>query len=627
MNPKLRAGLGVLSLAVLMLFWGCRGDVSSPGNAGDGPEGLLVSSPFAAAGHSSTVSASRGSGSVAYVSVVPGSVPGGATLSVRNLAGGATATTVMMDGGADPVEIDAADGNDLSIIVTDSNGNSTTSTEAVRQRRPPRVVRTKPIRGSTDVPLNVRVAVVFSGPIDSTTVSGDALVVLQAGKPVPGAATLSADGLTLSWTASSSLAVATSYMVVLSQTIEDRNGFPVAGFEPVDFTTGASLESDYGALQIIVRTSGTPAKVITDPVLPTSGWQIQVGAMTPFSVNPEDTITVARLPGGRYDLTWNISPNCSANAATPAQAIVTAGVTSHVAAIFTCSPWAAQLQATMVSSGQSVPSEHQLIFRSAGYLKVLSASVPANGKALIPLPESGKLYMATLTSSNDQCFMNPRNQEVTAGPDGIVVVQFKVTCGEPTARNAMIEIITRTSGTPVTSELWEPSPMIVRVEREGRQGSFIVSPNATLYVEEYSTLNYLIAGEHRLVWESLPPNCVAGPAPDPFQVVDDEVSHVTVTAACAAWPGRLQINTTLIGPNYGALPIHIAGGGLPVGAYPISYITPGRGGSVPIPRGEYDVWVDTSYLPCDVGENPRHVTVADFGAVLNIAVTCEGYGQ
>lgn len=626
MNQKLRAWPGPMLLVLLILSPGCRGDAAAPDDAGGPPPtGLVVSSSFRSSGRASAVASSRGPGSVAYVSMVPGSVPGGASLSIRNLSSGATATAFMADGGVDPVAIEAAEGDQLSIIVTDSAGHSTTSTESVKQRRPPRVVRTQPVRGSTDVPLNVRVAVVFSGPIDSTTVDGQAITVMQAGNPVPGASSLSPDGLMLSWTPSSQLAVATSYVVVLSQGLEDRNGFPVSGFEPVDFTTGSTIE-DYGSLQIVVRTSGTPVQVVTVPALPTSGWSLQVGTMAPYRVEPGDTVTIGRLPSGHYDLTWSISPNCSPNAATPALATVTAGVTTHVAATLTCIPWTAELQATMVSDGESVPSEHQLIFRSAGYLKVITATVPANGKALIPLPEAGKLYMASLTSSNAECQMKPTSQEVTAGPGGTAVMFVKVACGVPTARNASIEIITRTDGTPVTSELWQPSPMTVNLSREGSsQAAFIVVPNGKMIVDEYSTLNYLLAGEHTLSWVVLPPNCLGGAAPAPFQVVEGQQSHVTLTANCVAWAGRLRINTTLVGPNYGLLPIQITGGGLPAGGYPLTFITPGLSGSVPIPRGEYDVWIDTSYVPCDVGENPRHVSITDFTAVLNVAITCESF--
>lgn len=623
MIQKLRAWPGsTTSLAFLILSSGCGGDAVAPGDAGEQPaNGLVVSSPFRTIGQALSVSASRGPGSVAYVSMVPGSVPGGASLSIRNLSTGVTATAFMVDGGVDPVAIEAAEGDQLSIIVTDSAGHSTTSTESVKQRRPPRVVRTQPIKGSVDVPLNVRVTVVFSGPIDSTTVDSSAITVLQAGQPVPGPVILSPDGLSLSWTPRSPLAITTAYVAVLSPNLEDRNGFPVSGFEPVDFTTGSTIE-DYGSLQIIVRTSGTPVLVVTDPVLPTTSWQLQVGGMTPYRIEPEDTVMIARMPSGRYDLAWKVSPNCSPNAAMPVQATVTAGVTSHVAAIFTCTPWNAQLQATIVSDGVSIPPEHRLVFRSSGYVTVISAPVPANGKAIIPLPETGKLYMVSVSSSNDQCRMTPSSQEVTAGPEGPVVMAFKVTCNTPTARNASIEVITRTSGTPVTSEAWEPAPMTIELSGFGRTTSLIVSPNDTMVVRDYSPLDYLITGEHQITWSGMPPNCAGVTESGPFQVVEGEVSHVTLTATCAPWTGRLQINLALTGSSYGGLIFRISREGSD-DVFPATYIWPGLPGTVPLPPGDYVVWMDTTWFPCSTGDNPQRVTVGSSPAVLNFTLTCE----
>ena len=313
MNQTFRAWQGIISLALLNLSLGCGGESISPGEESERHvEGLLVSSPFQAGGSSTASTAASRTGSVAYVSIVPGTARKGATMSVRNKNTGATATAPVIDGGLDPVAVAAIAGDDLSITLTDSAGHSTTSMESVKQRRPPRVVRTQPIRGSVDVPLNVRVTVVFSGPIDPATVDSTAIMLSQGGKVVAGTPTLSSDGLSLSWTPRSPLAIATSYVVALSPTLEDLNGFAVSGFEPVDFMTGAASEGDYGALEIVVRTSGSPVQVITDPGVSSSGWQLRVGTMpTPFRITPQDTVTVGRLPQGRYDLAWSLSPNCT----------------------------------------------------------------------------------------------------------------------------------------------------------------------------------------------------------------------------------------------------------------------------------------------------------------------------
>jgi len=196
MNQTFRAWQGIISLALLNLSLGCGGESISPGEESERHvEGLLVSSPFQAGGSSTASTAASRTGSVAYVSIVPGTARKGATMSVRNKNTGATATAPVIDGGLDPVAVAAIADDDLSITLTDSAGHSTTSMETVKQRRPPRVVRTQPLRGSVDVPLNVRVTVVFSGPIDPATVDSTAIILSQGGKVVAGTPSLSSDGL------------------------------------------------------------------------------------------------------------------------------------------------------------------------------------------------------------------------------------------------------------------------------------------------------------------------------------------------------------------------------------------------------------------------------------------------
>lgn len=621
MTRASHVGQGIISLALLALWLGCKGESSAPGDGERHIEGLLVSSAFRASGPAS------GAGTVAYVSMVPGTARKGATMSVRNQSSGASTSGSVVDGGLDPVAVAAIEGDDLSITVTDSTGRSTTSVESVKQRRPPRVVRTQPIPGSVDVPLNVRVTLVFSGPIDPATVDSDAITLLQAGRAVSGTPSLSSDGLMLSWTPRSPLAVATSYVVVLSPTLEDLNGLPVTGFVPVDFMTGASAEGDYGAVEIEVRTSGTPIQVVTDPVLPSSGWALTVGGIpTPFRISPDDTVTIGRIPEGQYELNWTYSPNCAPHASVPARVTVTAGGTAHLTAIFTCEPWPAMLQARITSTGVSIPATQNLVFRSQGFVKVLEAAVPANGTALIPLPDPAKQYQVSVNSSNDQCRTTPTTQDVVLKFSGVSEMKLDIVCNTPSSLNAAIEVTSRTTGQAVTSLLWRAYPTSITLSRAGGDSYVIdILPNDTALFREYATLVYLIAGTHTVTWNYLPPNCVGGANPPPFEVVDGQVAHVTVTAACGDWSGRLQINalradTTTYG---GSAVFRIDGGGLPSGTVPETVLWQGGSGTVPLPYGEYTIWLDPNQSSCRTTDGlAQHVRVTEAGASVSFGIRC-----
>ena len=320
--------------------------------------------------------------------------------------------------------------------------------------------------------------------------------------------------------------------------------------------------------------------MITDPGVSSSGWQLRVGTMpTPFRIVPQDTVTVGRLPEGRYDLAWSVSPNCTPHSSVPAQVSVSAGSTSHVTAIFNCAAWSALLKATTKSTGVSIPSEHQLVFRSQGYVTVIAATVPADGTALIPLPDATTQYQVSVTSSNDQCRTTPSSQEVPLKFTGVTEMTFDIKCGTPSAMDAAIEVVTQTSGQAVSSLLWQAFPTSMTLSRGGVEHIIDMLPNGVVTLRGYGTLEPLVAGEHVAKWNYLPPNCTGGEEPAPFQVVDGQVVRITLTAACANWAGRLQITAvqtdTAAWPYGSSVVFRIEGGGVSPGVIPLAHLWAG----------------------------------------------------
>jgi Tol biopolymer transport system component len=109
---------------------------------------------------------------LAYVALPPGSLPTVETARIRNLAGSAPGVTVpVIEGGFDPVPIPAAAGDQLELTLTHSTGAVSIAYARVPPRRPPVVVRTFPTMGRTDVALSIVATVIFSEPIDASTLA------------------------------------------------------------------------------------------------------------------------------------------------------------------------------------------------------------------------------------------------------------------------------------------------------------------------------------------------------------------------------------------------------------------------------------------------------------------------
>jgi len=114
-----------------------------------------------------------------------------------------------------------------------------------------------PAANATNVGLNGSVSVRFNQPIATASIENGFRLRTQAGTPVPGTATVSEDGRTVTFTPSAAMAASTVHEVVLLGLLEAANGArfdrdvtndQVASAEPeliiASFTTGASAGSD-----------------------------------------------------------------------------------------------------------------------------------------------------------------------------------------------------------------------------------------------------------------------------------------------------------------------------------------------------------------------------------------------
>lgn len=174
-------------------------------------------------------------GEVVYVSLKTGSFPNGRVAVLRNLKRDASVTGLIVDGGLDPLAIEAYVGDTLAIRIESDMGLEQSGTGVVPPLLRPTVIRTVPPRGKTDVPLNTQIVVVFSEPIQPATANG--IQLWRGGVAVPATVTVSSDGLRWFVQPNDPLAPGTTYTVVVPAAVTDLNGQTLGETVQVDFTT------------------------------------------------------------------------------------------------------------------------------------------------------------------------------------------------------------------------------------------------------------------------------------------------------------------------------------------------------------------------------------------------------
>jgi Bacterial Ig-like domain len=297
------ATLAATAFAALGWILGCSADrVHSPRPVilDTLPTGMAVSAPvppplLSAAESSAPMASSLGGGTVVYVSIAPGTVPHGSTLSIEDKNGIGLFKGVLTDGGMDPVPVNGTVGDTLRIVTTDSLGARAITFAAVAAHPPVKVVRTVPPRGRTDVPLNALLAGVFSDPLASGTVTAQSVELLKGGQSVAGAPTLAPDGFELSFQPANALAPLTQYELVITTAVTNTLGDHLSQETRVAFTTGSqpgalasltvspssAIILQGGMLQLIAETKDAAGNIIAPPG--TVSWALDTGLVLTVS--------------------------------------------------------------------------------------------------------------------------------------------------------------------------------------------------------------------------------------------------------------------------------------------------------------------------------------------------------
>ncbi|MCA1614546.1 MAG: Ig-like domain-containing protein [Acidobacteria bacterium] len=137
---------------------------------------------------------------------------------------------------------------------------SSFTTALAADTTPPTVVAVSPPNGTTGVPVNARVELRVSEPVNPLSVSGNSVIVSQGGTTVAGSVALSSDRTTLTFTPTNPLAASTAYTVNAAG-FRDQAGNQVAAFAS-SFNTAASATPDTTRPSVNSITPGNDAAFV-----------------------------------------------------------------------------------------------------------------------------------------------------------------------------------------------------------------------------------------------------------------------------------------------------------------------------------------------------------------------------
>lgn len=194
---------------------------------------------------------------VVYVSLPTGVLPNGDVATVRNTRTGNSAIVHLSEGGFDPVAMGGRAGDAIELKVLDhANAPVYMSTLYVPARRPPRIVHSIPSKGKTDSPLNTHVVVVFSEPVDGSTVNTSSVRLLRGSTPVAGTVkfldpSMDASHVSIVFVPNAPLIAHTQYELQVTTQVRDLSGDALPADVRVSFATGESATGAPASIRVV----------------------------------------------------------------------------------------------------------------------------------------------------------------------------------------------------------------------------------------------------------------------------------------------------------------------------------------------------------------------------------------
>ncbi len=301
---------------------------------GTPPPSLAVAAPFLVSNPVAAPAEARVGSATAslidervYIAAPPGTYPDFVSASVRVVRTGFTAVANLLDGGLDPVAVPARLGDTITVELRRAAGSSATYQMLVPRNRAPVIVRTVPPRSKRDVPLNTRVMVVFSEPIDPNSLTAQSVSLRAGNVIVPGTlAFTSPDQTTAEFVPIGTLQGSTDYELVITNNVTDRDGNALDSPLRVPFTTEAVR---FGELAITVNVAGIE--------FAPSSFTVSVDGGTPRALVAGTNANVAELAPGLHSVAFGgLNANCAVIGPATRSVAVVIGQATTVSWDITC---------------------------------------------------------------------------------------------------------------------------------------------------------------------------------------------------------------------------------------------------------------------------------------------------
>jgi TolB protein len=164
-------------------------------------------------------------------------------VTIRNPATGAEEWDAVAEGGFDPVLIAASVGDTLEITVLGAGGILDVLFPVVPLFRAFRFVRSRPPRGATAVPLNLKTVIVFNKPLDPLTVTEQTVQLLRGSDAVAVELRVREDGASVELAPLALLEPNTEYTILATTGVADASGSPLETEVSSTFTTGLTTST------------------------------------------------------------------------------------------------------------------------------------------------------------------------------------------------------------------------------------------------------------------------------------------------------------------------------------------------------------------------------------------------
>lgn len=197
----------------------------------------------------------------------------------------------------------------------------------VTPRRPLLVVRTDPPPRKRDVPLNAVIAIVFSDPIDLTTVDAGSIVLSHGTTLVPGTLRfVDAAHVRAEFSPSALLDAETDYELVISPTIRDVNGVALESSVTVPFTTGTNVVpvATLKQVEVTIETTGVDLDPDGYGIL-NDEWDYDTGDGVTVPAPVNGTVTLFLRAGDHALSLVGVASNCSGKQLDDRPVVVDAG--------------------------------------------------------------------------------------------------------------------------------------------------------------------------------------------------------------------------------------------------------------------------------------------------------------